>query len=661
MTEPLFLLAIHNHQPAGNFEHVFDRAFRECYEPMLTELGRNPRFKFTLHFSGPLWEYMRRRETACWDLVGNMTARGQVELLGGGFYEPILSIIPEDDRVGQVQLLRRFLEKHFGVKPRGLWLAERVWEPDLPRSLARAGVEYTLLDEEHFRCAGVDNIHTTYLTEDEGLALRIFPIDKKLRYMIPFRPVEEVRSYLHGIHSRGGMAILGDDGEKFGLWPGTQKLVFQERWLSRFLEVLDREGIVTRTMAECLDAYPPQDKVYLPPASYEEMMDWVLGPEEQASLKKLKEKNQGVSRRFIRGGYFRDFFRKYPESNNLHKRMLLASQAARLQRKPAARTHVFLAQSNDPYWHGVFGGLYLPHLRRAAYSHIIQAEQGMRLNPGWSQSDFDMDGRPEVIFRGKAHAFFIKPSYGGSIVSLDSKRLGRNVLDVLSRKREAYHLQQTGETSPGKSIHELAKPLPPGSEHLLRPEVFWRYSLFDRFFAPDATAENLAHNRSQEIGDFLAADYEFLLDGNRPARKRRGSAPALLLSRTGRLALGNGQASLVLHKRISPRPDGLAMAIELENSSAVELRFLFGSEWNFSVFPGEWEVDGKTVWLCGRTIRLDAPRAEGVWSYPLQTLSQSETGYDIIHQGVCCIPVWRLELPAGSACSVEMSFGETKG
>src|SRR5512137_2172353 len=138
MTEPPFLLAIHNHQPVGNFEHVFDRAFRECYEPLLAEFERNPRFKFTLHFSGPLWEYMERRERACWDLVGRMTARGQVELLGGGFYEPILSVIPEEDRLGQVLLMQRFLSERFGTKPRGIWLAERVWEPNLPRTIARA-------------------------------------------------------------------------------------------------------------------------------------------------------------------------------------------------------------------------------------------------------------------------------------------------------------------------------------------------------------------------------------------------------------------------------------------------------------------------------------------------------------------------------------------
>ena len=486
MSERVFLLAMHNHQPVGNFESVFELAFRECYGPLLRTLKDHPRFKFTVHFSGPLWEYMERRERECWDLVGQMTGRGQAELLSSGFYEPILPVIPEDDRLDQVGLMNRFLEKSFGRKPRGLWLAERVWEPNLPRTLAKAGIEYTLLDEEHFHYAGVEDIHGSYLTEDEGAAVRVFPIDKTLRYLIPFHPVEEVKDYLGRVYAGGGLAILGDDGEKFGLWPGTNKLVYGEGWLSRFLDMLDAQGITPLTFSEGLDAFPPVGRVYLPPASYEEMMEWVLEPEDQAVFKRLKEQNPGPGRRFLRGGFFRDFFRKYPESNNLHKRMLLASGRARLQRNEDVRRLVFRAQGNDPYWHGVFGGLYLPHLRQAAYRHIIQAEKRMAFGQGWTRADYDDDGREELIWRGARHSLFVKPSYGGALVSLDSLRLERNLLDVLSRRREAYH-QETAEAGPeGKSIHELARRLPEGTEGLLRPDAHLRYSLLDHFFAPDA-------------------------------------------------------------------------------------------------------------------------------------------------------------------------------
>lgn len=661
MSERVFLMAIHNHQPVGNFESVFEAAFRDCYRPLLETLKDHPRFKVTLHFSGPLWEHMQRKERTCWELVGEMVARGQAELLAGGFYEPILPVIPEDDRLDQIHLMCRFLKRNFGFRARGLWLAERVWEPSLPRSLARAGMEYTLLDEEHFHYAGVDDIHASYITEDEGASLRVFPIDKTLRYLIPFHPVEEVGSYVSEIHDRGGLAILGDDGEKFGLWPGTHKLVYEEKWLTRFLDALDRAGVVTRTFSECLDALPPRERVYIPPASYEEMMEWVLEPEDQAALKRLKDQNPGQARRFIRGGFFRDFFRKYPESNNLYKRMLLVSRRARRRPDEDVLRRVFRAQGNDPYWHGVFGGLYLPHLRQAAYRNIIEAEALMPLTPGWTRTDYDDDGLEEAVHRSRRHSLFVKPSYGGSLVSLDSRRLGRNMLDVLSRRREAYHLRPEEGTAEGKSIHELARRLPPGSEHLLRPDSHLRYSLMDHMFAAQTVRDDVLQGRAQELGDFLGAHYEFRVIGAQaaPGGKPRGSE--LHLSRSGHVLQAGRKLPCLLRKRITPLKDGLEIVCELKNLSPAALVFLFGSEWNFSAFPGEFEVEGQTVHLYDRTARLEAERADDLWFHPLQTLSQSEKGYDILHQGVCFLPVWKVSLGAGASVAFRQIFTEDHG
>ncbi|MEN6312551.1 MAG: hypothetical protein ABFD80_13565, partial [Acidobacteriota bacterium] len=214
MSELRFLFAVHNHQPVGNFEHVVDQAFSDCYRPFLERLEKHPGFKFSLHFSGPLWEHMERKERASWELVKVMAGRGQVELLGGGFYEPVLSVIPEEDRLGQIRMMIDYIAANFGQTPRGLWLTERVWEPHLAKSLADAGIEYTMLDEEHFHYAGIRDLHASYITEDEGRPLRIFPIDKKLRYMIPFHALEKIEEYLEEIRGAGGTAILGDDGEK---------------------------------------------------------------------------------------------------------------------------------------------------------------------------------------------------------------------------------------------------------------------------------------------------------------------------------------------------------------------------------------------------------------------------------------------------------------
>ena len=636
MNDLVFLFAVHNHQPVGNFPEIFKAAFKDCYRPLLESLAGHPGFRFALHFSGPLWEFMEKRERACWDLVRELSGRGQVELLSGGFYEPVLSIIPEEDRIGQILMMNDFLSENFGQRPRGLWLTERVWEPDLPRTLAAAAIEFTLLDEEHFRYAGVRNLATTYITESEGRSLRVFPIDKTLRYDVPFHSLEDVEAYLGTIREAGGTAILGDDGEKFGVWPGTHKLVYEDGWLERFLDFIEEKKIRMMSFAEYLDSHPPSGRVYLPPASYEEMMEWVLEPDEQAAFRKLKEGAGPEARRFLRGGFFRDFCRKYKEANHLHKRMLMVSREVRAAGGPAAGLRqLYRGQCNDPYWHGVFGGLYLPHLREAAYSHLLDAEKTTPDPSGWKVLDYDCDGRDELAFRDPIFGLLAKPSAGGTLVEIDYRPRSRNLSDVLSRRPEAYHraAEPAGNGSgSGKSIHELDKKLPPETAELMRYDWYPRSSLIDHFFRPGTTPEDFRRIDFGEQGDFVDGEYSFEASGRTLRLERRGAVWA-----------GKERIPLAVRKTVACSDSAVRVDIEVENLSGKPLDVTYGSEWNLLAFPHEIELLGANgAALYGGDLQFEPAGANEVWAFALRTLSQSEEGFDIIHQGYCLCPVWSM-------------------
>ncbi|MCK7583569.1 MAG: DUF1926 domain-containing protein [Chromatiales bacterium] len=168
--------------------------------------------------------------------------------------------------------------------------------------------------------------------------------------------------------------------------------------------------------------------------------------------------------------------------------MIMVSEAVRASAAPAeARTDLYRAQCNDPYWHGVFGGLYLPHLREAAYHHLLEAEKATPDPPGWRAFDYDADGRAELFYRDATFGLAVKPDPGGTLLEIDHRPSSRNLSNVLSRRREAYHRPAeagTGEGGGGKSIHELGKALPPGAEELLRYDRAPRRSFVDRFFLP---------------------------------------------------------------------------------------------------------------------------------------------------------------------------------
>ncbi|MBN1938883.1 MAG: DUF1926 domain-containing protein [Candidatus Aminicenantes bacterium] len=639
-----FLFGIHNHQPVGNFGWVFDQAADDCYIPFLKVMRSHPSVKFSAHYSGPLLEYFADERPEAWDLLGEMITRGQMELLGGGFYEPILSIIPDEDRRGQVEMMSGYLEKHFGRKPRGLWLTERVWEPSLASNLARSGIEYTLLDENHFHSSHLPDLRGIYITEDQGFPLRLLAIDQKLRYLIPFRELEEIGAYFAEIRRSGGWAVLGDDGEKFGVWPGTKAWVYEKGWLVRFLRFIEDNRIPTMTFGEAVSSGAPAARIYPPPASYEEMTEWVLEPEDESRFRRLKSSiPEAEARGFLRAGSFLDFFRKYPESRRLRDRMLGISRAVRSHGLPAAVSELYRGQGNDPYWHGVFGGLYLPHLREAAWEHLLKAEAMCPAPSGWTAGDWDLDGRDEYAWRNGSLGVWVEQENGGVLAELDSFRLYRNLSDVLARRRESYHLiagsEPMDESGEGRSIHEIAKVLPPGTERLIVPDRGPLRSAVVRFHDPKTDPAAIASGEAEGRGDIAGGLGPAEIKGER-----------LVFRQSGRVTLT---------KEFIPLDRKFRVEIDIRNDGNERMHFITAVEWNLYQLPEEMEARGSLVSLCRGAFLLAGPSDAALRIHPLLTLSQSEKGFDTIHQGFRLVWFREVELGRGERTGFVFEAGES--
>ncbi len=334
MPKVQFIFAIHNHQPVGNFEFVAEDAYQKSYLPFVKVLERHRSIKITLHYTGILYHFFEQRHPEFIDMLKKLVAEGKVEILSGGFYEPILAVLPDEDKVGQVTTLTRYISRTLGYEAGGMWLAERVWEPHLPKFIAAAGVNHVVVDDFHFKMAGLrdEELDGYYLTEEQDGVIRIFPGSERLRYLIPFRPPEEAIELLSGLRSteRNRLAVMADDGEKFGVWPETYHTVYEEGWLERFFTLIEQSGdwLETTTFSEYLKKEGPRGRVYLPTASYMEMGEWSLPTramkEYEDALAKVKHAPEFAGLRpFIKGGFWRNFLAKYPESNHMHKRMIM--------------------------------------------------------------------------------------------------------------------------------------------------------------------------------------------------------------------------------------------------------------------------------------------------------------------------------------------------
>jgi hypothetical protein len=657
-----FILALHNHQPEGNFPYVFEQNFQTAYQPFIELLAQFPDIKVVQHYSGILWRWLREHQPNFMLQLRRLAAKGQLELMGGAFYEPILVMIPDEDKVGQIKKMSSFLREHFQVNVNGAWLPERVWEPHLVRPLAEAGIRYTVLDDILFMAAGLTEAELLrpYLTEEAGRRLAVFPINEKLRYLIPFAEPEETIAYLAELAAPGGerLVVLADDGEKFGSWPGTYKRVYKQKWLQRFFQLLQEnsEWLQVTTFSAYLQQYEAADLVYLPAGSYREMMEWS-------------------------GGLWRNFLVRYPESNHLHKKMLHVREKLRRlpdsPQKREAQEYLWAGQCNCAYWHGVFGGLYLNFLRSALYDRLLAAEdiadRALHESNSWvevERKDFNCDGAEEVVVTGPDLAFIAAPAQGGCLLELDFKPKRFNLFDVLTRRKEAYHCnlyeqaQGVCDSEEVKTIHHISRVKEAGLEQLLIYDPYRRASWRDHFFPQQS--DLLQPLAEVEVGDFANGRYDLL------AAVVEGEVAQLELLRRGTVQMAGETWPILVHKAISyqPRQGELLYSYRLQNLGAQELALTFAVEFNINFLAGQasdryYLVPGRTLQnrqlnSHGRTANVDSfglvdewlgistifyfERPAVVWRMPIETVSQSEDGMERVYQGSMILPSWQIKL-----------------
>ena len=467
--------------------------------------------------------------------------------------------------------------------------------------------------------------------------------------------------------------------------PGTKDHVYRDGWLRRFFEALvaERDWLRVATLSEAVDCVPQLGRVYLPDSSYREMTEWALPVERQVAYHDLVHRKEHDPdwpqlKSFVRGGFWRNFLAKYPESNEMYCRMREVSdrieqlsQTAVANEHPdlllEARTELYRGQCNCPYWHGAFGGLYLPHLRNAIYRHLIAADNlleriddrgqsGVRVDVG----DFNLDARKELRLSNNSLVAYVAPARGGHIYELDIRSTRHNLLATLNRRLEAYHAkvlqgEQTGNGD-AVSIHDLVKFKQPDLDKKLQYDQWPRKMLVDHFLTPGTTREQFERGEGR-IGDFETGVYETKL------RQSRGRVD-VILSRQGRL----GDNEIAVTKQIT---------LHSESAGTLNIRYQltglptgdhiqFAPEFNFAGLAAGaddryfYDGNGRQLgqlqsvleleqteriglvdeWL-GIDASLDFSQPAHIWTLPIQTVSTSEGGFELVHQSSTVVPHWQ--------------------
>ncbi|GHV95707.1 hypothetical protein AGMMS50293_20270 [Spirochaetia bacterium] len=385
------ILGSHAHVPSGaaEFENVYEKKLR----PFVSNLYKYPKIQAALHYSGVLLHWVERIHPELFMLIEDMVSRRQVEMLGGGFYEPILPLIPMQDRIGQIELLTTYLRRNFGKRPQGCWISAMAWEQHLAASLVSCGMAYTFLSEKQFLLAGLSGEDLLYpcISEDQGKLITVFPVSQSADAVLA--------------KSNAGGRIISVFPEQLSAAPGETpdyawNRFFEELSLSEDLVECVTPGKILRTCKNLKKAAFPDS----------------TGPDCAVSP--------------------RHFLIEHPEANGIYSKMIFTNVLINQlrgdkSRKLSAREELWKAQDSGLF---VSAENQIGHtLRKAAYRSLLGAERITREKekfvPSLVQYDFDLDGAEEYLFQDAKINCYIQIT-GAGIFELDYLPKTWNYLDA---------------------------------------------------------------------------------------------------------------------------------------------------------------------------------------------------------------------------------------
>jgi hypothetical protein len=408
-----FIFGSHNHIPYGTKDEEFERIYTEKLKPFISALYQYPNVPAVLHYSGVLLYWIERNHPEFFMIISDLISRKQIELLGGGFYEPMMTLLPQADKIGQIEMLTTYIRKQFGKRPQGCWLPGSVWEQNMAGVLNTCGMAYTFLADAHFNRADIRD--QACISEDQGKLITVFPLSGRLYAELGQKKASLVlEAFLKELPSDKEqlISVFPD-----GLFKGTGATKNSEKAVHQFFEALS-----------CITEIPVE--LTLPT--------------------RFLKTHQDLKKAYFPNSSSRQFLITYPESNGVYSKMmfthvLINQLRGDKARKQTAREELWKAQGYNTYSHegngGMNGDIYCNTLRNAAYKALLTAEKITREQgkfiPSLMTFDFDLDGEAEYLFQDKNINYYIKTS-GAGIFELDYLPKAWNYLDTFARRRESY-------------------------------------------------------------------------------------------------------------------------------------------------------------------------------------------------------------------------------
>jgi len=556
-----------NAVPSGESDLRFEDAYQKAFKPFITAVYNHPEILTTLYYTGSLLKWLEKKHPEFHMVLGELINRKNTEILSGGYWEPMLPLIPMSDKVGQIELMTTYLRKKFGRRSHGGWITAQLWEMHLASSLYASGIDYVFLSERAFPRVPGFRPNAPVIAENQGKTILVFPVMDSLTDQFLKSSPEHILESLEELEAKRDREVVATlilNGLTFGI-DNPHTICYEQKWLERFFDAVIR----AKDWLECV--HPgrylrnndlPRKKVYIPEPTYDALMLWSReeksDQENPESVSNSSNAKGSESNRDIPKASYRDFLAKYRESGLLYAKMMyvgILSNQLRgdKYRKRNAKEELWRGQEHYAYWHGPSGGIYNNRLRHNTYRALIEAEKATRergiFKAALTSLDFDMDGNKEYLYNGLNFNAYIHP-VGGVLFELDYLPVSRNYLATFSKYREDYHSKETVECG---------------------YDFYPRHAFLDHILDPNEKLADFERGFYRKLADFPIKKYQ-TLDLERDPPKVSFVCNSML-----------NKKEFNICKTFSFRRGSLIVDYKFTNLSRGAITFLWGSELNLAL------------------------------------------------------------------------------
>lgn len=518
-----------------------EELYQNKYKKIFSFLYAHPEMHISLFISGVVLEWIKKNHAEVIDILSERIDNKQLELLGGGYYEPIFPLILSADRVAQIEYLTTNIRKSIGKRPRGIYLTESIWDPSLISSFTTCGIEYTLLDSRILpqRKFHPIPLFSPLIVEDLGRTIIVIPMQQDSLPHMQQSPIEYL-NFLHTISQSSECSVVS------GFFTIDDFLsLIDSNWFDNFISIVNSDSIVDFSLPhDFIKNYQSFYKTYIPAGCLSDAAIWTIEP---------CVPHPSVFTDPIRPTV-RDFLAVYPEALNLYSRMMYTSMLVNQCRgdkirKKAAREKLLESQNYSAYLFTGQGGVTDKKLRNTTYRNLLSAEKLVRQASEFSENssafDLTMNGSKDYVCSFKPFNAFIGLK-GGMLFELD---IIQNLSNYCLASRRLQKIDGFSDMYPKKMF----------IDHLLDTADFTNLindTLTSDTLLPNLTYTEIAFNRIQSKIHLKASGI-----------------------------WGKEEIPISIKKYYTLNENGILVQYILKNEGTRQLKAKFAVEHNFS-FPG---------------------------------------------------------------------------